>query len=486
MVMIDFNNLISSKPMDAKANIKSNFNICSAGTDYKQVMEKAIRQRENQNTPQKSESSRLDDANVQNKYKNKEKNQAPANEVRTKKEIKDIKEARTKKEVKKDIKEDDFEQQSVKDNDITIEIDMAETILHMLSGMLNIQTDDKEAAKDILRSELSEIDYSGLDKSALIENINAIAKDVKIEDIEDFDEIINNIKSLILNQNASSIEDEEPISMDRNYSEINLTKDKVLSDLRSLDHSLTNIAIKPVSESKTAKTEMNYEESDGKINDIDAETNEVTDLLEKADNDIDMRKQNKGSDFLKMQEKINNDIDDLGTNYAAIDEKSFDIHNDTKTLYRNPLLDRTQIINKEEILKQIAESSQLLDSEGVTELRIRLKPDSLGKVTVRLIMENGEMTAKFIAESHRVKETIESSFSELKESLSQKGINIQSLSVSVGNQERWQKDNSNFNAWKSNNKRISDIEDTIRESGENITIYENPYYVNEGLLDIRV
>ncbi|SHJ05679.1 flagellar hook-length control protein FliK [Lutispora thermophila] len=483
MIMIDFNSMLNGKTMDVKANAKLSFNSDNTGVDYKQIMQKAIQQKGNEQTSKKAEASRVDDSNKKDKYINKEADQKSINTVKEEKDVKETKEVSARKEAK-DIKEDEFEQESSKDDDMVKEIDIVGNILLMLSGMLNLEINDMEKVKDILQSELNQIDYSTLDKSVLIENINAITKDIKIEDMDDFNEIINDIKSLIINEVAISNEAEEHVNIDSNSTQLNQIKDTVLNGLNLLEHSSFNRVIKPVSEMQTAQIQENHEEVEGKSTDIGAESVEEAEIVAKIDNEIQMK--NHDSEYPEIQHKISNDVDDIAINYAAIGEKAFDIQDNLKAVDRNPLIDRPQFINNEEIFKQIVESSQLLDTDEFTELRIRLKPESLGKVTVKLIMENGEMTAKFIAENQRVKEAIESSFVDLKESLTQKGINIQNISVSVGNQEKWQKENDNFSAWKSNSKRTSYVEDIVTELDENISNYENPYYINEGLLDIRV
>ena len=67
---------------------------------------------------------------------------------------------------------------------------------------------------------------------------------------------------------------------------------------------------------------------------------------------------------------------------------------------------------------------------------IKLKPDHLGKVTVEIAVENGSVTAKFLAESEKVKEILESNMQDLKDHLAKQGMVVQDLSVSVGNDGR--------------------------------------------------
>ena len=99
---------------------------------------------------------------------------------------------------------------------------------------------------------------------------------------------------------------------------------------------------------------------------------------------------------------------------------------------------------------------------------IKLKPNDLGKVTVKISIENGVMNAKFLADSIKVKETLESSLNNLKESLKEQGLQVQNLSVSV---DSGRSQNQNFeqnNLVYLNNRKDYHINDSVE--------YEDDYY----------
>jgi flagellar hook-length control protein FliK len=73
--------------------------------------------------------------------------------------------------------------------------------------------------------------------------------------------------------------------------------------------------------------------------------------------------------------------------------------------------------------------------EQFAELKITLRPESLGDVTLRVVTQNGIVSAQFVAESQRVKEVLESNFNQLRDVLQQQGIRVSELSVSVGQDE---------------------------------------------------
>jgi len=89
-----------------------------------------------------------------------------------------------------------------------------------------------------------------------------------------------------------------------------------------------------------------------------------------------------------------------------------------------------------EVVRQVTDSIKTESlGRGVSELKVMLKPESLGEVALKLLSDNGIITARFVAENYQVKDIIESNFNTLHESLNAQGLNVSQLSVSVGNRE---------------------------------------------------
>jgi len=116
----------------------------------------------------------------------------------------------------------------------------------------------------------------------------------------------------------------------------------------------------------------------------------------------------------------------------------------------------TDMQEKIDVLKQITEQMDVSLFDDKSEMVMKLKPDDLGKVTVRLSMENGIISAKFLAESEKVKEILESNFNQLKDSLKQQGMMIQEFSVSVDSGSS--KENMFFERKRVFNKKVEQID----------------------------
>ena len=89
------------------------------------------------------------------------------------------------------------------------------------------------------------------------------------------------------------------------------------------------------------------------------------------------------------------------------------------------------------VMEQIVSKVKTISPENFSELRMTLRPEHLGDVTLRIAVQNGIVTAMFVAESQRIKEIIEQNFNLLRDALEEQGIEVADLFVSVdsGNPE---------------------------------------------------
>jgi len=89
-----------------------------------------------------------------------------------------------------------------------------------------------------------------------------------------------------------------------------------------------------------------------------------------------------------------------------------------------------------EIMEQMTESIKVTINAETTEVNLRLHPESLGNVNVRIQAgTEGTITAQFSAENEAVKAVLESQAMVLKEALEAKGMTIEAVEVMVGNRE---------------------------------------------------
>jgi flagellar hook-length control protein FliK len=91
-------------------------------------------------------------------------------------------------------------------------------------------------------------------------------------------------------------------------------------------------------------------------------------------------------------------------------------------------------VAKEQLFSQIVERANVMVSNGYSEMQVSLKPEHLGKVHLKVAVENQLITAQFVADSQQVKEVIESNLNVLRRQLQESGMKVDTLTVSVGQQ----------------------------------------------------
>lgn len=92
-------------------------------------------------------------------------------------------------------------------------------------------------------------------------------------------------------------------------------------------------------------------------------------------------------------------------------------------------------VKPQEVINQVIEKAKISITPEKSEMVLELKPESLGKISLKVATERGIVVASFVAENQQVKDIIEANMQLLKESLQKQGLAVQSFSVSVGNGE---------------------------------------------------
>lgn len=151
---------------------------------------------------------------------------------------------------------------------------------------------------------------------------------------------------------------------------------------------------------------------------------------------------------------------------------------------------KAERVSRAEVIEQIVKKAEVIVNDGRQEMRMQLEPENLGKLTLKLAVEKGLITAKFVAESYEVKQVIESNLNELRDMLQEKGLDVQNFSVSVGQENKGYNNGNAMQQWK----------ETIRLNGRSFNVgsvsgYQeietgavsavNPYSIHNGRFDYR-
>ncbi|MBQ9549792.1 MAG: flagellar hook-length control protein FliK [Lachnospiraceae bacterium] len=99
----------------------------------------------------------------------------------------------------------------------------------------------------------------------------------------------------------------------------------------------------------------------------------------------------------------------------------------------------SDIINSYErvqnIMNQVRDQIRISVNQETTTMEMQLNPESLGKVGLHIESKAGNVTAQFIAQDESVRAALETQVAELKNSLLQQGIKIESVEVTLASRE---------------------------------------------------
>lgn len=130
---------------------------------------------------------------------------------------------------------------------------------------------------------------------------------------------------------------------------------------------------------------------------------------------------------LEIESPVNISIDTTGMRSFVLNNKI-----SASTVGRATLVNE-QIQNFEKIVDEM----RVAFRGNKTSFDIKLEPESLGKLSVRINSENGVFNASFFVDSQKAKQAIENELHILRQSLIEQGVNVQEINVQVGqsNQE---------------------------------------------------
>jgi flagellar hook-length control protein FliK len=86
---------------------------------------------------------------------------------------------------------------------------------------------------------------------------------------------------------------------------------------------------------------------------------------------------------------------------------------------------------EESVMTQVAEKLNVAIKTGITEIRVMLRPESLGDVQLKIKVDGDVVTGKMYVESQQVKHIVEANLQTLKDSLSQHNLSVGSFTVDL-------------------------------------------------------
>lgn len=88
-----------------------------------------------------------------------------------------------------------------------------------------------------------------------------------------------------------------------------------------------------------------------------------------------------------------------------------------------------------DLIQQVSEFTRVMYQGDVTSMELQLNPENLGKLYVQVSSKDGAITAQIAAQNEAVKEVLENQLVMLKENMTQQGLKVEAVEVTVASHE---------------------------------------------------
>lgn len=92
-------------------------------------------------------------------------------------------------------------------------------------------------------------------------------------------------------------------------------------------------------------------------------------------------------------------------------------------------------IDVESLMRQISQMTKISVTQAQSSIEMQLNPANLGKVYLQVVAKDGVITAQLAAQNEAVKEAIESQIVTLRENMSQQGMKVEAIEVTIASHE---------------------------------------------------
>lgn len=295
-------------------------------------------------------------------------------------------------------------------------VSLQSILLAMLENILCLENMDNEDIK-IDADQLQELDSLKGQLLSLLETANTLSGDSFKQNIETIIDIINKTNDeLLLHNNGQlsilkSDEVKDNIEEIKNNMQSILNRPNIIKSANPqslyIKDNLLNLEEEQLTKSEETLLNMNNIEKDIK------NSAKPIDKFILGNSEEQFFKQFKEDNEILFKEQII--VFQQGANNQDINLKVI----------------KDQIIEPRQFISEIAQKAGIFILKGKNEMSIQLIPENLGKLSIKIGLNEGSLTGKIYAENYSVKETIEANLDQLKDSLEGHGFNIASLEVYI-------------------------------------------------------
>jgi flagellar hook-length control protein FliK len=206
-----------------------------------------------------------------------------------------------------------------------------------------------------------------------------------------------------------------------------------------------------------------------KIVEIPTSTNDIKQTEIKTENDVKISNTSMNSNASSEQQSMNNSSQhgsnsfnenkynpDLSVKLNSVNDNSFNKSLETEQQIRTNIQQRVEVIKDvqlQSVNSKIEAAIVTRESQAIT---LKLNPQSLGKIDIALEVKENIVNANIEVENEVVRQSVQANIEQLRQALTQQGLNPQSLNVSLANSD--DKGNKFYKNSKKRNQHDKEVE----------------------------
>lgn len=296
---------------------------------------------------------------------------------------------------------------------------------------VNAKTDKKTDLKDE-----EEVDYENV-ANALVVNLADILN-VSVEELEEY---ISDKDLTIADLSNNEIIQQMVVDFTEVENPIDIISDSEAYEIyTSIQGSISEFKQFALDNDIDLETNIIPEEKDALVSDLRAEDLDILketdlDILKETDieitiddfaddNQVNLKNiDNKDSKKDTDNDSSNNLLANNGSNVNELNANELSSAHETPAAYTD--------INAQDIYDQIGEYIRNLSSENIQEIEMKLQPETLGTIQVKVTQSEGVMKAEFVTTNESVKAMLEGQLIQLKEDFERSGLKVDDVEVRV-------------------------------------------------------
>lgn len=287
---------------------------------------------------------------------------------------------------------------------------IAEMGLNIATAVQQVLNLSEEELKSVM-------DQLGMKMTDLLQPDNLKQLILTVNGAEDVSELLTNEKMAM--EFSKLTTELENLDLEK---ELGITKEELVSLVETLSQAAVTQNAIPVDESEP-------EQLIDQMKTMDASKEPTVEITVEAKNPGDTLSQ-ESSNSLGSKEQSNdnkpangNMLESFVQNLVGVTTENID----------EMSVQASRLNQMKEIVNQVVDKIKILVKPDASSMEIQLNPENLGKVNLTVVAKNGQLTASFVTENQLAKEALENQLQTLKENLSNQGVKVEAIEVTVSN-----------------------------------------------------